>query len=169
MADIYALRDPITKDIRYIGKANSASKRLASHIRDSSARDTPVYRWIRKLAKQGLIPVIDVLEVAEDWIEAERRLIAVSRAQGCRLLNVAAGGDEPYCSLAVRAENGRKIAEAIHFDPFRRRAWELNKAIGSALQKDQVSNATRAKLRAAALKSPKLFGRFAALLDRVES
>ncbi|CAJ0803088.1 hypothetical protein LMG18090_04388 [Ralstonia mannitolilytica] len=168
MAEIYALRDPRDGAIRYIGKANNAVKRLASHLRDSRRRNTPVYCWIRKLAESGMVPRLEVLEQADDWAEAERRLIALSRARGDRLLNVADGGDEPFCPREVRAENGRKVAAMRQIDPMQRRIWEIKRALSCALRDGYLSNAARAKLRLAAAKRPDLFGLWAAIPDRAE-
>ncbi|MEG7747629.1 hypothetical protein U2065_14910, partial [Listeria monocytogenes] len=39
--------------------------------------------------------VLKVLEVTEEWEQAERRLIAEARERGERLLNLADGGDQP--------------------------------------------------------------------------
>jgi hypothetical protein len=108
VCEIYALCDPESGDIRYIGKANNAAKRLAGHIRESKRRDTPVYRWIRKLGGKSLVPAMVVLETvpSDDWKSAEKRLIASHRLSGTRLLNVAEGGDEPFCPHEVRVRNG---------------------------------------------------------------
>lgn len=108
-AEIYALIDPRDGAVRYIGKANDSAKRLKSHIRDArrEARRTPVYAWIRKIVSMGMMPSFRVLETTDDWKEAERRHIAEARARGERLLNVADGGDEPFCPPEVRAANGR--------------------------------------------------------------
>lgn len=168
MAEIYALIDPRTGAIRYVGKANDSAKRLKKHIQDSRTRNTPVYCWMRKLAGMGLVPSVRVLEVTDDWQEAERRLIDVLRARGERLLNVAEGGDEPYCSPEQRAENGRRLSAAIHSDPFRHRIWEIKRAIACALKSGFLSNQHRAKLRLAAQKRPDLFGAWLNLPDRAE-
>lgn len=102
---VYGLYDKVG-NLRYIGKANNAENRLASHMRDSVRRDTPVYRWIRKNGK----PEMRILELdCADWKESERRLIAEARASGARLLNVAEGGDEPHCSIEVRRKNAAKM------------------------------------------------------------
>lgn len=106
MAQIYGLADPETGEIRYIGKANDARKRLASHMRDSTRRDTPVYRWIRKHGKPSLVILI---EASRDWRADERRLIAEARRRGDRLLNIADGGDEPFCPHEVRVANAKKV------------------------------------------------------------
>lgn len=107
MTAIYALTDPRDGEVRYIGKANDARKRLRGHLRDARRRRTPVYNWINKLARLGLEPGMTVLVECdpECWKDEERRLIAEHRASG-RLLNVAEGGDEPHCPLEVRRRNG---------------------------------------------------------------
>lgn len=111
MTQIYALTDPVTGEIRYIGKANDAAKRLKSHLRDACRRRTPVYAWVRKLVAAGQAPGLVVLAecAPEQWQELEVALIAEHR-RGGRLLNVADGGEEPHCPLQVRQANGRAIA-----------------------------------------------------------
>lgn len=168
MAEIYALLCPESDEIRYIGKANDSQKRLKSHLKDSRTRKTPVYDWIRKLLSQGLSPKVKVLEVADDWTTAERRLIALHRASG-RLLNVADGGDEPYCSKETRAENGRKVAKKIHSDPRLRAIWVAKKGIAHLLsgyvKNGDVENAEkiRAKMKHWAATRPDVFGEWSAL------
>ena len=108
MASIYGLTDPETGELRYIGKAADPEKRLRGHMREMR-RHTPLYCWLRKVGKPGLV----ILEAdCGDWAEAERRLIAGARARGDRLLNIADGGDEPFCAPEVRAANGPKVAAA---------------------------------------------------------
>jgi protein-tyrosine phosphatase len=118
--EIYTLSHPLTKEVRYIGKANDSKKRLMKHLSDSKRRNTPVYCWIRKLCSSGLIPNIEVIEIinSENWMDAEIKHISEYKNKGYRLLNVASGGDEPFCSKEIRAENGKKVAEAIHSDPW---------------------------------------------------
>lgn len=120
MAQIYALIDPRDHSMRYIGKANDAMKRLQTHMRDCVRRDTPVYRWIRKLVGLGQSPEILVLSECEGWQAEERRLIARARERGYRLLNVADGGDEPHCPVEVRRSNGRKNSLARESDPVKK-------------------------------------------------
>jgi hypothetical protein len=154
LAEIYALTDP-DGSIRYIGKANVAADRLKGHMRDARRRPTPVYAWIRKLADGGKAPGLLVLEVADDWREAERRLIALHRAAGARLLNVAEGGDEPFCPVHVRAANGRANAAKRS-----KRKWRLMREMGDMLRRGHVSDQTKAKMRS----RPDVFGQFAEYL-----
>jgi hypothetical protein len=158
--DIYGLYCPKSGELRYIGKANDAAKRLKSHIRDSRRRKTPVYDWFNKLNKEGLFPVCKVIQKTENWKEDEMRLIQISRARGDRLLNVADGGDEPFCSKETRAANGASVAKAIHSDPFRRRVWELKKTAMWLIKKGDANEEIKQKLRKSAIKRPDLFACF---------
>ena len=135
--EIYTLSHPVTNEVRYIGKANDSKKRLSSHLRDSKRRNTPVYCWMRKLTSDGLIPLINVIKVtdSENWKSAEIRLISEYKSKGFNLLNVAIGGDEPYCSYEVRANNGRETAKAIHSDELRKKFWKLKLELGMYFKK----------------------------------
>jgi len=133
--EIYALLCPNTKEVRYIGKANDSEKRLKSHIRDSRRRNTPVYCWIKKLSLSNQIPIVKVLHICnvEEWKELEINVIKEHKEKGCRLLNVALGGDEPFCSKEQRAENGRSVAKMINSDPQKKRIWQLKKYTSESL------------------------------------
>jgi hypothetical protein len=163
VAEIYGLHCPKTGDLRYIGKAVNSRKRLASHLRDARRRHTPLYEWINALSRDGLAPVMKVLCQTWDWPATERAIIAQERESGIRLLNVAAGGNEPHCSTAVRAENGRNNARAVHSDPLRRRVWQLRQQLGVALKKGHLNEQTKEKMRIAARKRPDLFGAWASI------
>lgn len=130
---IYGLIDPRSGLIRYIGKANDPAKRFASHVRDSARRSTPVYAWFRKLAGLGLQPEMLVLSECSDWEAEERRLIAVARSKGYALLNVAEGGDQPYCPHEVLVANGFKSAKAREGDVVKRTIHRFMKKAGSTL------------------------------------
>jgi hypothetical protein len=142
VTDIYALVDPRSGEIRYIGKANDPRARLAQHIRDSRHRDTPVYRWVRKLLDSGLLPTMSILEVdCSDWRKSERRLIADARSRGLRLLNVADGGDEPKCPAGVRESNGR-MAAARKSEPWFYCVQAMGKAQSEARRAGKHDRAT---------------------------
>ena len=153
-AYIYGLFDS-SGALRYVGKANNAEKRLQSHMRDVRRRPTPLYSWIRKHGK----PEMRVLRVCtdQDWREAEREIIAAARARGDRLLNVADGGDEPFCSTETRRENGRrmrfhpacianrkangaKVAERMRNDDRAYRLKEIKRRLSDALVRGHLSD-----------------------------
>jgi hypothetical protein len=93
---IYALLDPRTNEIRYIGKTTNTEARMRRHLRNSELIK-PLHRsrWIKSLVDNGHVPVMRVLETVEsqNWQEAERRWISKCRDEGCRLVNMTPGGD----------------------------------------------------------------------------
>jgi hypothetical protein len=159
MISIYGLADPRDGRVRYVGKANDPARRLKAHLREMRRR-TPLYDWIGSLRKVGITPSLRVLEIVHsgDWQEAEKRQIAAHRAAGARLLNIADGGDEPYCDKETRAQNGRKVAATR--DP---RIWHIKRAMGYAIKAGTLSEESREKLRRAAAMRPDLFGEYANL------
>ena len=69
---IYALQDPITETIRYIGKAKNPAERFKKHLIESrSGRRShyPVYQWMNKLSREGLLPKLIVLasSISMEW------------------------------------------------------------------------------------------------------
>lgn len=154
---IYDLRHPISNEIRYIGKAVDANKRFKRHLYYADKRNTPLYSWILSLRSKGLVPIMDVVKIVseETWDSEEIKLIAEYRNRGVRLLNLADGGNEPYCSREIRAANGRANASKIHSTPDKKRIWQLKLAMGNSLKwlkqngKIEKYNEIQSKLRLA--------------------
>lgn len=90
-AFIYALCEPDTMEVRYVGKATNTARRLGQHICEARSRITPKDQWIYALSLRGHKPALVVLTETENWDAEERRLIAYHRLGG-RLLNIADGG-----------------------------------------------------------------------------
>jgi hypothetical protein len=95
---IYALIDPLTDEIRYVGRTvNKLSRRLGEHINTSlrgKIKNTAKREWIEWLLSQGARPSIKLLEVGNqrNFKELEKKWIAKLRPTG-RLLNIKSGGD----------------------------------------------------------------------------
>lgn len=90
---IYALKDPRTDAIRYVGYSINVPRRVKGHVRDCNREQNYKARWIRSLVAKGLEPIVDILETGTgDWEAAERRWIKELRAAGCRLTNIVEGG-----------------------------------------------------------------------------
>lgn len=154
MAHIYALTDKKTGEVRYIGKANDVAARFREHLRDSAKRTTPLYRWLAKHGEPGLVIVESD---CADWQEAERRHIAEARKSGVRLLNLADGGEQPYCPPEVRSENARKLNALLAGDPKARRLRYLKQRLREAYRLGHVAERTKEKLRRAAVTHPHVF------------
>lgn len=90
---IYALVDPNTQQVRYVGKSNNPQVRLYRHFKEKG--HTYKNRWLQSLRERGLTPEIRILEEApvSQWQERERYWIAFYREQGLDLANGTDGGD----------------------------------------------------------------------------
>lgn len=116
MTVIYALKDPVTEAIRYVGKTSQNPRtRLRAHI--NRARDNRGARhcasWISSLIDAGLEPLMQVLETvsADSWEEAEKRWIRNLRDAGANLVNMTEGGG-CHAGHATTEEVREKISEA---------------------------------------------------------
>ena len=92
--NIYTLTDPITNEIRYVGKANNVSKRYYKHCRLTD-KNTHKNNWINKLLKKNLKPIVDIIDVVpiNEWVFWETYWISQIRAWGFDLTNSTDGGD----------------------------------------------------------------------------
>jgi hypothetical protein len=91
MTIIYGLQDPITKELRYVGKtACSLRERLHGHISETKYSKGHKQNWVKKVNPE--IFEIDVVKDNE-WKYWEMFYIAYYKMIGCRLLNITPGGD----------------------------------------------------------------------------
>ncbi len=98
---IYALCEPDTDEVRYIGRSTNPRIRLYAHEGHArqGTRHVPSSEWVRGLLALGKKPLLRVLEVVavNEAAAAEQRAIAAYRSAGCRLLNAThnGGGGRP--------------------------------------------------------------------------
>ena len=60
---IYVLIDPITDQVRYVGKANNITQRFYGHISNCKAKTyNHKDNWIKKLKSKNLLPIIKVID-----------------------------------------------------------------------------------------------------------
>lgn len=120
MRVIYSLKDPLTSEVRYVGKADNLKKRVQNHYCPSNLSEKKhCSRWLAKLVRSGMKPEVIVLENLQDeddWEEAERWWIAKYRGEGASLTNITDGGEggATYGRLGKKnsEEHKRKISEA---------------------------------------------------------
>jgi len=94
--NIYTLTDPITKEVRYVGKTTDISKRFNRHLNESKKSTTSHKKaWIKGLLKKNLNPEIEIIDVVNnsEWEFWERYWIEQMKAWGFRLTNETNGGD----------------------------------------------------------------------------
>ncbi len=92
---IYALLDPRTGEIRYVGKANDPKKRLVDHLRQCKFGESHRVHWLRQLLANGVGPLLEVVdEVSQsEWAAAECAYVTFYKEQGCNLVNSTPGGE----------------------------------------------------------------------------
>jgi group I intron endonuclease len=90
---IYALLDPDSFAIRYVGKANNIENRFRNHMYESRGKyKTHKANWIRSLnGRKPLVYILDIVSVSE-WDVRERFWITTLRYLGYDLTNFANGG-----------------------------------------------------------------------------
>lgn len=140
-AFIYALSEPDTGAVRYVGKTCDLKRRFWDHL--DARFNNRNCKWLRSLRKRGLRPVMDVLEEFDDhdgrWEESERFYIAYFRFLGMRLTNQESGGSSgKLMGMDVRermsiAAKGRKFSPlAIQRSKEARRTPECRERIAAA-------------------------------------
>lgn len=109
MIKIYSLNDPITKEVRYIGKTNQQylSSRLHSHMKDCKKSNSKKIIWIKSILINGLRPEINLLDEVEEenWEYWEKYYISYYKELGYDLVNTTSGGQRGY------SIKGRKLSE----------------------------------------------------------
>lgn len=92
---IYALCEPGTRTVRYIGKADRPKRRFTNHLSVSIKQKSHLGNWIRLLSSRGEKPELVVLrEVpADQWAAAEERYIRLARGCKMNLVNSTDGGE----------------------------------------------------------------------------
>jgi group I intron endonuclease len=107
---IYALVDPRTGDVRYVGASVDIKRRLREHMQRSKHLDSHSARWIRQLLDEGLRPSVWQLAIVEDgWQEIERYWINVFRGL-FRLTNIMDGGQGASAGVPKSAETRAKMS-----------------------------------------------------------
>ena len=90
MIVIYALINPINKDIEYVGKTKNIKQRYRNHCNKDPNKETSLKRnFINPLLEKGLKPELIILDEVEPirWHFWERYWISQCNSWGFKLLN----------------------------------------------------------------------------------
>lgn len=90
---IYALCEPETRTVRYIGKTDNLKKRFRAHLAESVKKKNHLGSWLRSLPEEPILVVLHEVLESESWAEEERRYISCARAIGIALVNATDGGE----------------------------------------------------------------------------
>lgn len=92
-ATIYGLVDPVTHELKYVGKADCAPQRLRSHVSQAKRKATSKKaQWLNTLDADPILITLGQCS-AEDWPALETRWIALARDMNASLTNTGKGGE----------------------------------------------------------------------------
>lgn len=154
---IYALVDPNTQQIRYVGKSNDPQVRLYRHFREKG--NTYKVKWLQSLKEKGQTPEILILEEVHvsQWQERESYWISFYRAQGLDLANGTDGGDGIH-GMKHTPEARAKISEAgkgNQYSKGRKHPPEEIARRAASMKGHEVSEETREKISASKRGKPR--------------
>ena len=89
---IYILKDPITYEIRYVGKSNNPKRRLTYHLSKTKDIGTHKRNWINSLNSKPILEIIKEVPKNE-WQKYEKFYIDYYLSIGCNLVNWGDGGE----------------------------------------------------------------------------
>lgn len=103
---IYALCEPGTRTVRYIGKTRYKTRRYQDHLKVSSKKKSHLGNWLRSLT---LPPEFVILrETESNGCQEEIRYIDIARRLRIQLVNATDGGE----GITMTPETRAKISAA---------------------------------------------------------
>lgn len=150
---IYALVDPISREVRYVGKTVDIRGRFLRHLTDLRS-NRQKSEWITGLRALSLKPEIEIIETEEEgpgygWPEAERFWIACFKAAGANLYNLDSGG----CHGTLRSQETKDKIRRGNLG--KKRSEEYRQMMSRRMSGKPMTDAARAGLLASHLgKSP---------------
>lgn len=138
MITIYTLKDPITNEVRYIGKTKrKLVDRMYSHTSNYKLEKEKSYKnsWIKSLKNKNLKPIIEELDLVEEnnWEFWEQFYINLFRSWGFKLTNMTKGGEGSSggkgCLGYKHTEEAKKRISIANSKP-KSKEWIQNAAKG---------------------------------------
>lgn len=106
---IYALRDPRTEKVRYVGKAGDPGFRYKNHVSDwHLSSTTKKNSWIKSLKAKGFLPVLTVLDEVPDELANEAEIAYIEYFGPENLTNGTLGGDGGAVTVPEARERTRQ-------------------------------------------------------------
>lgn len=146
---IYALIDPLTNMVRYIGRTDDIKRRYSEHLRECNWTKKRSHKshWISRLLKNNSTPIIEILEetIFDKSGFWEIHYISLYKSWGFNLINKTSGGDGITNYKATEEE---KYARSIRTSGkgntfFGKNHTEETKILLSNISKQRFSDPTK--------------------------
>jgi hypothetical protein len=122
---IYSLKDPVTNEVRYVGKTINPKGRLSSHIKYAKFKKYHSAYWIQSLLNEGYKPVMEILEEANSETWAEREVYWISYYRSLYdLTNISDGGGSDCKTYGFKGK--KHTAESIQKMKDKRTGMSIN-------------------------------------------
>lgn len=94
---IYTLENPVSNEIRYVGKTNNPERRLHYHWTVGYKSNNKLGNWLKSLKKIKIKPIMIIIdETNENWEILEQYWISQFKTWGFKLVNSTDGGEGAY-------------------------------------------------------------------------
>jgi group I intron endonuclease len=152
---IYTLENPITNEVRYVGKTvQKLDKRLNAHIYESRKKNNHKCNWINSLSKKGEFPTIKLIDIVpeEEWEFWESYWIEQLKMWGFNLVNGTPGGEGYKHTDETKEKIKKATSGKNHYLYGKKRTDEWNKKLSESLKGNQFakgfkhSNETKKKV-----------------------
>lgn len=135
---IYILIDPITNEVKYVGKTDYPNNRLKGHIKDvnrKKCKNQHKKAWIKNLLNLNSPPIFYVVDIVkfEEWTFWEQHYISLYKSWGFNLVNKTNGGDGGGVEH-LTTEHKNKIGKALKGRISNRKGAKL-----TDIQKNEIS------------------------------
>lgn len=127
---VYALCEPETRVLRYIGRSKNPSRRLTDHIQEIKRYDNRKTRWLKQLLENYQIPEIIILEETNKTECAfwEEYYVDLFRSWNFDLFNTYNNFNKNYCheesAKKASINNINKNKKIIHSEDTKRKIAE---------------------------------------------
>lgn len=120
---IYVIKDPDTKEIRYVGKSVHGTKRFYEHVKPYALKaNTHKAKWLNKLISNSKFPVFEIIDTAETEEQLDQLEILYIKMFRVGNLTNATDGGEGSSGRITSEETKKKIS-------LKRQQYELTKTI----------------------------------------
>lgn len=85
---VYHLIDPITNQVKYVGKSTNPKRRYTQHLSKLDSQQTPKRTWLEGLFARGMQPILKVVSNHASETEARDREQLELNAHRSTALNI---------------------------------------------------------------------------------